>query len=45
MTNDFLLTSGSVYTNSPDTATLLGLQMKHSVFSPVEELKKHADFV
>jgi 6-phosphofructokinase 1 len=35
---------GGVYTNSPDTATLLGLIKKRSQFTPVQDLKNMADF-
>ncbi|ESN96243.1 hypothetical protein HELRODRAFT_186529 [Helobdella robusta] len=35
---------GSVFTNSSDTATLLGLQKKRSLFTPVLELKEKTDF-
>jgi 6-phosphofructokinase 1 len=35
---------GGVYTKSPDTATLLGMLKQKSVFTPVQDLKDHADF-
>ena len=36
---------GGVYTKNCDTATLLGLIKQKSHFSPVTDLKAHADFV
>ena len=36
--------SGSVRCTAPDTATLLGLIKRQSVFSPVQELKLQCDF-
>jgi 6-phosphofructokinase 1 len=35
---------GGVYTKSPDTATLLGLQQQKSLFTPVADLKDKADY-
>lgn len=35
---------GSVFTNTPDTATVLGLLKQRSQFIPVQELKHQADF-
>jgi 6-phosphofructokinase 1 len=35
---------GGVYTKSPDTATLLGVLKQKSIFTPVLDLKGHADF-
>merc|ERR1712150_235534 len=35
---------GSIYANSPDTCTLLGLVKRQSMFSPVQELKDRTDF-
>jgi 6-phosphofructokinase 1 len=35
---------GSVFTNNPDTATLLGLIKQKSSFTPIKDLKEHADF-
>jgi len=36
--------SGDVYTTSCDSATLLGLIKRQTVFTPVEHLKHRADF-
>lgn len=35
---------GTIFTKSPDTAVLLGLVKRQSLFSPVSELKEQADF-
>ncbi len=35
---------GTVYTTSPETATLLGLVKRVSTFTPVQVLKDQADF-
>jgi len=35
---------GTVYTNEPESATLLGVLRQKSVFTPVQELKEQADF-
>lgn len=35
---------GQIYTNSPDTATLLGLVKQKSAFTPVQELREITDF-
>ena len=36
--------TGKVFCDSPDTATLLGLVKRQSMFTPVVELKDMADF-
>jgi len=36
--------AGQIYTNSPDTATLLGLVKQKSAFTPVQELREITDF-
>jgi len=35
---------GLVYTNKPESATLLGLVKQAHIFTPVTELKARADF-
>jgi 6-phosphofructokinase 1 len=35
---------GTIYTNDPSTATLLGMLKRQSSFTPVQELQKIADF-
>lgn len=35
---------GSVYTKSPESATLLGLKKKMSTFTPLQELREQSDF-
>ena len=36
--------SGTIYTNDPATASLLGIIKRQSMFSPVSELKEITDF-
>ena len=36
--------AGSVYTNAPETAVLLGLVRRVTMFSPLAELKLQTDF-
>jgi len=39
------LLSGEIHTTSHDSASLLGLLKRQTVFTPVEHLKLRADFV
>ena len=36
--------SGTVFTNSPNTATLLGMVKRQMAMTPLQELKKVTDF-
>jgi len=42
--HDVIFDAGQIYTDSPETATLLGLLKQRSSFSPVQELKELTDF-
>jgi len=37
--------AGKIYTNTPETATLLGLVKQRSCFTPIQDLKEITDFV
>jgi len=41
---DSKLPDGTVYCTSPETATLMGLVKRQSLFTPVQELRKTTDF-
>jgi len=35
---------GTVYTNAPNTATLLGMRRRHLEFTPLVDLREETDF-
>ncbi|KRY66907.1 6-phosphofructokinase, partial [Trichinella pseudospiralis] len=42
---EFLQADGRVFTNTPDSAVLLGMQARRSQATPIQEIKEKSDFV